>query len=164
MSDESKNSTLQCTGMDKDHSKGEALEAEPKPNPKKRKRGAPIGNQNAYKHGFYSQHFTRQEVRDFEEMEPLDVHNEIELVRALMRRVLESSNTVSTHTENLDTLRAICLGNFTLSRLIRTQFLKPKDPDDTFRAEILQILAELEQNYPDHFQDANPGMLSQTGF
>jgi uncharacterized protein YjcR len=31
-------------------------------NPKKR--GAPYGNQNAFKHGFYSRHYTQAEVED----------------------------------------------------------------------------------------------------
>ena len=112
---------------------------------KKNKRGAPYGNQNAYKHGFYARHFTPQEVTDFEEMEPLDVLNEIELVRVLMRRVVESLQSATTHAENLDTLRAICLGNFTLSRLIRTQFLKPKDPQETLHGLICEMLRDLDE-------------------
>lgn len=110
----------------------------------KKKRGAPYGNKNAYKHGFYARHYTPQEVNDFEEMEPLDVRNEIELTRALMRRVLESSQTANTHIENLDTLRAICMGNLTLTRLIRTQFLKPEDPENTLQGIISRMIMDLD--------------------
>ncbi len=110
----------------------------------KKKRGAPYGNQNAYKHGFYAQHYTPQEVSDFEEIEPLDVRNEIELIRTLMRRVLESSQSANTHGENLDTLRAICMGNFTLTRLIRTQFLKPENPENTLQGIISKIIMGLD--------------------
>jgi hypothetical protein len=110
----------------------------------KKKRGAPYGNKNAYKHGFYARHYTPQEVSDFEEMEPLDVRNEIELIRALMRRVLESSQTSNTHGENLDTLRAICMGNLTLTRLIRTQFLKPQDPENTLHGIISNLIKEID--------------------
>jgi hypothetical protein len=118
-----------------------------------KKRGAPYGNQNAYKHGFYARHFTPQEVTDFEEMEPLDVLNEIELVRVLMRRVVESLESATTHAENLDTLRAICQGNFTLSRLIRTQFLKPKDPMDTLHGILGEMLRELDEEQAQENQE-----------
>ncbi len=102
------------------------------------------GNKNAYKHGFYARHYTPQEVSDFEEMEPLDVRNEIELIRALMRRVLESSQTANTHGENLDTLRAICMGNLTLTRLIRTQSLKPEDPENTLQGIISRKIKDID--------------------
>lgn len=123
----------------------------------KKKRGAPYGNQNAYKHGFYARHYTPQEVTDFEEMEPLDVLNEIELIRALMRRVLESSQSANTHAENLDTLRAICLGNFTLTRLIRTQFLKPKDPQETLQGIISDLIRELDEEQAKENQKSGLG-------
>lgn len=119
------------------------------PQPLKR-RGAQPGNRNAIKHGFYARHYTPQEVSDFEEMEPLDVRNEIELTRALMRRVLESSQTANTHIENLDTLRAICIGNLTLTRLIRTQFLKPEDPENTLHGIVSKLIKEIDEGmYPE---------------
>ena len=120
-----------------------------------KKRGAPYGNQNAYKHGFYARHFTPQEVTDFEEMEPLDVLNEIELVRVLMRRVVESLESATTHAENLDTLRAICLGNFTLSRLIRTQFLKPHDHAKELRDAIVEMLEDIDSDIEEETKRQN---------
>ena len=95
-----------------------------------KKRGGQKGNRNAIKHGFYARHFTREEIQDFEEMKPLGVYDEIQLVRALMRRVLESSQSDTTHAEVLETFRAICLGNFTLARLIRTQIIDAISPLD----------------------------------
>ncbi len=112
-------------------------------NPKKR--GAPVGNQNAFKHGFYSRHYTRTEIKDLSKMEMLDLDNEIQLVRTLMRRVLESAQDNTSHTENIETLRAICLGNFTLARLIRTHFLRPKDEFAEFHKELLEIIAEVNE-------------------
>ena len=125
----------------------------------KKKRGAPYGNKNAYKHGFYARHYTPQEVSDFEEMEPLDVRNEIELTRALMRRVLESSHTANTHGENLDTLRAICMGNLTLSRLIRTQFLKPEDPENTLHGIVSSLLKEIDEGKWPEYNIEGPRVL-----
>jgi hypothetical protein len=97
-----------------------------------KKKGGQKGNRNALKHGFYARHFTQDEIQDFEEMKPLGVYDEIQLVRALMRRVLASSQTDTTHAEVLETFRAICLGNFTLSRLIRTQILDAISPLDSW--------------------------------
>ena len=109
-----------------------------------KKRGAPYGNQNTFKHGFYSRHFTRAEIKDLSEMERLELDNEIELVRTLMRRVLESATDNTSHAGNIETLRAICLGNFTLTRLIRTHFLKPKEKIDPLRKAFYEVLAELD--------------------
>jgi hypothetical protein len=109
-----------------------------------KKRGAPYGNQNAYKHGFYSQHFTRAEMDDLSEMEPLELDDEIELIRTLMRRVLESSTDNTSHADNIDTLRSICMGNITLTRLIRTHYLKPKENNHSLPKELIEILAELD--------------------
>ena len=98
------------------------------PTTPKRKRGAPLGNHNAVKHGFYAKHFTPQEVADFSEMKPLGVYDEIQLIRALMRRLFASLDQHATHEELLETFRIICLGNFTLNRLIRTQIYGPLSP------------------------------------
>jgi len=114
-------------------------------NPKKpKKRGAPIGNHNAVKHGFYSRLYTQAEVTDLSDMEILELDNEIELVRTLMRRVLASARDNTSHVENIETLRAICLGNFTLTRLIRTHFLKPKDKIHPIHEAIQKIIEELD--------------------
>ncbi len=110
-----------------------------------KKRGAPYGNQNAYKHGFYSRHFTRAEIEDLSEMKPLELDDEIELIRTLMRRVLESSVDTTSHADNIDTLRSICMGNITLTRLIRTHYLKPKENINSLQKEIFDIIAELDK-------------------
>jgi hypothetical protein len=110
-----------------------------------KKRGAPYGNLNAYKHGFYSRHFTRAEIEDLSEMKPLELDDEIELIRTLMRRVLESSMDTTSHADNIDTLRSICMGNITLTRLIRTHYLKPKENINSLQKEIFDIIAELDK-------------------
>lgn len=52
--------------------------------------GAPLKNQNARKHGFYSKHFTDQEASDLIEYKLDDtVANEVEVMRVLNRRLLQ---------------------------------------------------------------------------
>ena len=111
----------------------------------KRKRGAPAGNKNAVKHGFYATHFNPQENADFESMKPLGVFDEIQLIRALMRRVLASSATVTTHAENLETLRVISLATHALTRLIRTQLIDRISPISSSRN--LQISCYSNNNF-----------------
>jgi hypothetical protein len=78
-------------------------------------------------------------------MKPLELDDEIELIRTLMRRVLESSVDTTSHADNIDTLRSICMGNITLTRLIRTHYLKPKENINSLQKEIFDIIAELDK-------------------
>lgn len=126
------------------------------PTTPKRRPGAPPGNHNAVKHGFYARHFTRQEIADFTEMKPLGVYDEIQLVRALMRRVLASLDEHATHDDLLETFRIICLGNFTLNRLIRTQVygaLSPLTEDGANRNK------SLSNNNPYFLGDQNQSVI-----
>ena len=56
----------------------------------KRKRGAPLGNQNARKHGFYSKHFTPEQLMQLEDANDLkDLGPEIALMRVKLNTLLE---------------------------------------------------------------------------
>ena len=56
----------------------------------KRKRGAPKGNINALKHGFYSKVLDEAEKLDFETASDVDgIDNEITLLRVKIKSVLE---------------------------------------------------------------------------
>jgi hypothetical protein len=55
--------------------------------------GAPKGNRNAFKHGFYSRAFTRQELQEMSQImkdEGLSLTHEIAILKLLTRRVLLS--------------------------------------------------------------------------
>ncbi|RJO63298.1 MAG: hypothetical protein C4542_00275 [Dehalococcoidia bacterium] len=52
--------------------------------------GAPLGNQNARKHGFYSKKLTRKQQRALEEASgTLDLDDEIALLRAKIKSILD---------------------------------------------------------------------------
>ena len=54
-----------------------------------RKRGAQPGNHNALKHGFYSRNFKPAEAEDLEAASAEGLHNEVLMLRVMIRRVVE---------------------------------------------------------------------------
>lgn len=58
-------------------------------------RGAPIGNKNALKHGFYSRQMRAVEKDDLSELVDAGLSNEIAILRILLRRAIEISNGVT---------------------------------------------------------------------
>ncbi len=88
-----------------------------------RKRGAPFGNQNAHKHGFYSAAFRQNEQRVLADSNPTDLADEISLVRVAIARCLEAleSNSQERDIETeLAILRTINLGALSINSLVRT--------------------------------------------
>ncbi len=84
------------------------------PETEERRKGAPFGNQNARKHGFYSRVLDPEEQADFEvatEVEGLD--EEIALMRVKIKSV------VARDPENT---KLIMQGVNTLERLVRTKY------------------------------------------
>ena len=54
-----------------------------------RKRGAPLGNTNAFRHGFYSPSFTSGEMRSLDSNVKGEFHDEINLARVNANRLAE---------------------------------------------------------------------------
>jgi hypothetical protein len=92
----------------------------------KRKRGGQAGNNNAFKHGFYSLHYKQAEQLQLSQVPMANLSNEIELLRIQMLRCFEaeaaSLNAIDYETR-LQALRTISLAAESLTRLIRTQFM-----------------------------------------
>ncbi len=59
------------------------------PQEQKRKRGAPLGNTNAVKHGAYSRWFRQLELTDLDQFSGDDLQDEIAMLRVLMQRLFE---------------------------------------------------------------------------
>ena len=79
-----------------------------------RKRGAPKGNQNARKHGFYSKVLDEMEKLDFEiatDVEGID--DEIALLRVKIKSLLE---------RDPENIKLIMQATNTLARLVRTRY------------------------------------------
>jgi hypothetical protein len=85
-----------------------------------RKRGAPLGNTNNLKHGYYSSRFKKGETDDLEGYEFSGLQDEIVMMRVLIRRVVERSGDVENLAHAVSLLRAMSLASISLTRLIRT--------------------------------------------
>lgn len=96
----------------------------------KRKRGAPPGNQNAFRHGFYSARFRQREMRALNQSDGLELADEIALMRVLTARLLDR---IDFHTEprdlktELSIIRAFNLSTHSIRALIRTRMMLARD-------------------------------------
>lgn len=96
----------------------------------KRKRGAPPGNQNAFRHGFYSSRFRQQELQALSQSSTLELADEIALMRVATARLLAS---LYSHTEprdlqtELSILRAVNLSALSINGLVRTRLMLTRD-------------------------------------
>ena len=88
----------------------------------KRRRGAPIGNTNALKHGFYASWFKQLELNDLEQVNPLGVNSEIEMLRVIMRRLFEAISIEQPDPLQLAQLmNALGKNSYHLAELIRLE-------------------------------------------
>jgi hypothetical protein len=110
-----------------------------------RRRGAPPGNQNARKHGFYSsQNPASAQVE--ENPLSLDLQAEIDFIRHSMQRVIALGEP-RTYREAVDYLRALSLAATALARLVRAhRCINPAlDPRDELTRDIQQALEEVHK-------------------
>jgi uncharacterized protein YjcR len=94
--------------------------ADIQPSPPKNKGGAPRGNRNALKHGFYARKFKQEEVKDLDRRSP-ELDDEIKLLRVYMRRVAEQADSFTSLDQGMEFLRALSLATYTISRLLKTR-------------------------------------------
>lgn len=100
-----------------------------------RKRGAPPGNQNARKHGFYSQALTQAEQLELQEAATVEgLDNEIAILRVKLRQLLEN------YPDRIDLqLQAANV----LARLIRTRYNITPEQKKTLKEAIATIITEV---------------------
>lgn len=114
--------------------------------PTRRTRGAPKGNFNAVKHGFYTRRLHKRDLSGVESVNPAGLIEEIALIRVFTRRLLESIGPDTNAYELSEFLRSLCLASSTLTRLTKTQLLitqaGPGLDDD-----LHQALEELTRKY-----------------
>jgi hypothetical protein len=104
-------------------------------NTEKRKRGAPRGNQNARKHGFYSRVLDEAEQLDFElatRVEGLD--DEIALLRTKIKSV------VARDPQNI---KLIMQATNALARLVRTRYNISKEDKKSLKEAIGNVLRDV---------------------
>jgi hypothetical protein len=97
--------------------------------PQPRKRGAPRGNTNALKHGYYSRRFQRIELKDMQDGLLDHLNDEIALLRVTMRRVFEQADASNDRWP--ETLDILARASSRPPSLVRVQTFIPgclKDP------------------------------------
>ena len=88
-----------------------------------RHRGAPKGNLNALKHGFYTRRFNKRDLSGVESTDLKSLAEEIALIRVFTRRLVKSCDHSADFYELADTLRILCLASSTITRILRTHSL-----------------------------------------
>jgi hypothetical protein len=110
-----------------------------------RRRGAPKGNLNALKHGFYTRRLHKRDLTGVESTDTSGLIEEIALIRVFTRRLLESIGPESDAYDLAEFLRALCLASSTITRVVKTQFLiatAGPGMDDEIAEAIRQVNAE----------------------
>jgi hypothetical protein len=83
-------------------------------------RGAPPGNTNALKHGFYSRAFQQLETSDLADLDPASLEHEIQLLRVFIRRVAQQGEQVANLPESMALLAVLSHAAISLAALLRT--------------------------------------------
>jgi len=100
-----------------------------------RKRGAPKGNQNARKHGFYSRVLDEVEKLDFELASGVDgIDDEIALLRVKIKSLLE---------HDPENVRLIMQATNTLARLVKTRYNISKEQKKGLKEAIGNVLKDV---------------------
>ncbi len=116
----------------------------PKP-PSTRRRGAPRGNKNALKHGFYSRQLDSSDLAGLKDLRPISLDNEIVLLRVLIRRLMASSQGITDHERLSALVRTIYFATISLTRLLRTRHLVEGKNDvlgDEFDRVVQEVFAD----------------------
>lgn len=100
-----------------------------------KKRGAPPGNQNARKHGFYSQTLDEAEKLELEEASTLDgLDAEIAILRVKLKQLIEN------YPKRIDLQMQAAN---TLARLLRTRYSITNEQKKTLKEAITTVLKEV---------------------
>jgi hypothetical protein len=115
------------------------------PSSPKRPRGAPPGNLNALKHGFYSRGFRKMDIDDLDAMLEDGLDSEINMLRVSTRRLLELTQDNADVDTGIRLLTVLGTTSTRLANLLRAQSLLGGDRQDDLYNQITQALDELNQ-------------------
>jgi len=105
------------------------------PTEAKRKRGAPKGNQNARKHGFYSRVLDEAERLDFELASGVEgIDDEIALLRVKIKSLLENDP---------ENIKLIMQATNTLAGLVKTRYNISKEQRKGLKEAIGNVLKDI---------------------
>ena len=91
------------------------------PEDEQKRRGAPLGNHNAVKHGFYTKSLRSEDQPDIETALITDISPEIALIRLQIRRLVELSAESDNFDSTMQMVRVLSFASSALIRLLNTQ-------------------------------------------
>ncbi len=109
-----------------------------------RPRGAPLGNLNALKHGFYTRRLKKRDLTGVETTDLKSLVEEIALIRIFTRRLVEACAPSADLYELAGILRILCLASATITRILQVHYLISGDErnlDSEVEAAIRQVHA-----------------------
>jgi hypothetical protein len=112
-----------------------------------RRRGAPTGNKNALKHGFYSAPFNKADRDALESSEFSGLSEEITLLRLVIRQLAKWSPQITDFAQYLEAVRVISLACSSLSRLVRTHHLMQSSGEDEFKKALDEALQGIVEDW-----------------
>ena len=95
-----------------------------------RKRGGQVGNNNALKHGFYSESFKLVENELLSSSDSENFESEIKLIRIIIKRTMDkiAQEDDLTLEENLSVMRTVSFAAAVLDRLRRSKHIAVDPP------------------------------------
>lgn len=116
-------------------------------------RGAPVGNLNAFKHGFYSRHIHDEDLDGVKDIPDFSLLEEIEVMRIFMRRVVELGNNTNDLDSAINLLRVLTFATLGINRLVRTQQVIVPPPNEldrqlneAFKKMVEEVNKEITEN------------------
>jgi len=113
------------------------------PSPLPRRRGAPPGNHNAVKHGFYSSEFKAADLSALAKCDFIGLEEEISLLRLFIRQVLSRSAEIEDFSQLLEALRVVSLASSSLARLVKTNIFVASSSSGEASQAIKQALEQI---------------------
>ena len=135
-------------------------------NPSPRRRGAPPGNLNALKHGFYARNRKPVGGKDLVAAEFFGLEEEIAMLRAFIRQVYATGIETNTFSESRALLRVLCLASGSLNRLLLTQHWLAAGKDELpviDKHEFMESLLQLIDRIDEEISYLDPRWIAEGG-
>ena len=111
------------------------------------RRGAPLGNNNAFKHGLYSRDFRQLSLKELESLDSHALASEINLLALQLRELNEQGCKTSSPEKCLASLVGLNLLLPRLNRLLKTQARTIRQPHP-LSDDLEKVLAEVRAAWP----------------
>ena len=110
-------------------------------------RGAPKGNLNNLKHGFYSRAFRSQDITDLESQLAGGLQDEIIMLRVAVRRVFTYCQQEEDPEKLMTALNVLAMASARLANMLRTQKWLGSGRSQIVNNTLTSVLQEFMQEY-----------------